>query len=303
MSASERSLPLHALRALITVVRQGGVTRAAEKLHLTQGAVSHQIHAVQAALGVALFDKRGRNLIPTSEAMAYVARIESALSEIERANQLLLESHRAARLRISTTPSFAAHWLLPRLGRFVAAHPAIDIRVDSSSRLVDFGDGEVDVAIRFGAGNYPALFSELLMHDWIFPVCSPAYARQHQLADPPTLDGLTILHADGEPWSWWFPSAGIDGEEPTRGLVFSDSSLMLQAAIDSQGVGLARQSVASEAIASGRLIRPFSAYAQTPHSYYFVCRKEMADTPSVVCFRQWLASQIGELKAPEFSAS
>lgn len=110
---------------------------------------------MQAALGVALFDKRGRNLIPTSEAMAYVARIESALNEIERANQLLLESHRAARLRISTTPSFAAHWLLPRLGRFVAAHPAIDIRVDSSSRLVDFGDGEVDVPSALAPATIP----------------------------------------------------------------------------------------------------------------------------------------------------
>ena len=136
MTSNERSLSLQALRALITVVRQGGVTRAAEKLHLTQGAVSHQIHAVQSALGMALFEKRGRNLIPTNEAMAYVARIEAAFNEIERANQLLLENHRTVRLRISTTPSFAAHWLLPRLGGFVAAYPGIDIRVDSSSRLV-----------------------------------------------------------------------------------------------------------------------------------------------------------------------
>ena len=294
MTSNERSLSLQALRALITVVRQGGVTRAAEKLHLTQGAVSHQIHAVQSALGVALFEKRGRNLIPTNEAMAYVARIEAAFNEIERANQLLLENHRTVRLRISTTPSFAAHWLLPRLGGFVAAYPGIDIRVDSSSRLVDFGDGEVDVAIRFGGGNYPGLHSELLMHDWTYPVCSPDYAEQHRLADPPNLDGLIFLRADGEPWSWWFPAAGIDADEPTHGMVFSDSSLMVQAAIDGQGIGLARQSVVYEAIASGKLVRPFSASAQTPCSYYFVCRKEMVDLPSVTCFREWLTARIAE---------
>ncbi len=298
VNMNENSPPLHALRALIAVVRQGGVTQAARKLHLTQGAVSHQIHAAQSALGVALFEKRGRNLVPTNEAMAYVARIEAAFHEIDRANQILREVHRTARLRISTTPSFAAHWLLPRLGDFVSSNPAIDIRVDSSSRLVDFNDGEIDVAIRFGAGTYPGLFSELLMRDWIFPVCSPDFAQRNRLTDPPNLEGLTFLRADGEPWSWWFPAAGIDTEEPTRGLVFSDSSLMLQAAVDGQGIGLARQSVASDSIASGKLIRPFSAYAETPHSYYFVCRKEMTDIPSVARFREWLDCQISASSLP-----
>ena len=289
---SDNSPPHHALRALISVVRHGGVTQAARKLHLTQGAVSHQIQGVQSTLGVTLFEKRGRNLVPTHEALAYVARIEAAFLEIERANQILRESHLTARLRITTTPSFAAHWLLPRLGNFVASNPTIDIRVDSSSRLVDFNDGEIDVAIRFGAGNYPGLFCELLMRDCIFPVCTPDFAQQNRLSDPPVFEGVTFLRADGEPWSWWFPAAGIVAEEPTRGLVFSDSSLMLQAAVDGQGIGLARQSVAYEAIASGKLIRPFSAYAETPHSYYFVCRKEMADIPSVIRFRKWLDSQI-----------
>lgn len=141
------------------------------------------------------------------------------------------------------------------------------------------------------------------MHDWIFPVCSPTYARQHQLADPPTLDGLTILHADGEPWSWWFPSAGIDGEEPARGLVFSDSSLMLQAAIDGQGVGLARQWLRALHRLWG-VVCPFSAYAQTPHSYYFVCRKGAADTPSIVLLSPVAGvADRASRKAPEFSAS
>lgn len=288
------SPPLNALRTLVAVVRHGGVSRAAEKLHLTQGAVSHQIRAVQNMLGMPLFEKRGRNLVPTREAAAYIARIEAAFQEIDTATQSLLDTRHTARLRISTTPSFAVHWLLPRLGGFISSNPGIDIAVESSSKLANLHDGEIDVAIRFGLGRYPGLYSELLIRDWIFPVCSPEFARRHRLADPPDLDGLMFLRADGEPWSWWFPAAGIDADEPAHGMVFSDSSLMLQAAIGGQGIGLARQSVASEAIAAGLLIRPFAAYAETPHSYYFVCRKDRGDTPSIACFRQWLGAQIAD---------
>ena len=291
---SRRLPPLHALRALIAVVRCGGVSRAAEQLHLTQGAVSHQIRAVQDALGVALFEKNGRQLAPTPTLTAYVARLEAAFREIEAASQVLLDSSATARLRISTTPSFAVHWLLPRLGDFIAAHPSIDIGVESSSKLASVNDGQVDVALRFGAGRYPGCYSELLMHDVVFPVCSPDYARRKHLADPPDLSGVTFLCAQGEPWSWWFPTAGIDADEPARGLNFSDSSLMLQAAIAGQGLGLARQSVAGEALAAGALVRPFAAVAQSPHAYYFVCRKDKLEAPAVAAFRRWLLVRIAD---------
>lgn len=289
--------PLNSLRTLVAVVRQGGVSRAAEKLHLTQGAVSHQIHTVQNALGMPLLEKRGRKLIPTREAVAYVARIEAAFNDIDVATQVLLESYHTAQLHISTTPSFAAHWLLPRLGDFVSSNPSLDIRVDSSSQLVDIHDGDADIAIRFGTGDYPGLFSELLLRDRIFPVCSPAYAQRHKLAQPSDLDGLTLLRSDGEPWSWWFRAVGIDADEPTHGLVFSDSSLMLQAAIDGQGVGLVRQSVGREALAAGALVRPFTVSVETPYSYYFVCRKDRIDIPSIACFRLWLNARIADYSA------
>ena len=292
-----RTPPLNSLRTLVAVVRHGGVSRAAEKLHLTQGAVSHQIHNIQSALGMPLLEKRGRHLVPTRAAMAYVARIEAAFNDIDAATQVLLESHHTARLHISTTPSFAAHWLLPRLGDFVSSNPSLDIRVDSSSQLVDIQDGEADIAIRFGAGDYPGLFSELLLRDRIFPVCSPAYAQRHRLAQPSDLDGLTLLRSDGEPWSWWFPAAGIRADEPAHGPVFGDSSLLLQAAIDGQGVGLVRQSVGREALAAGTLIRPFAASAETPYSYYFVCRKDRIDVPSIASFRRWLSARIADYSA------
>jgi LysR family glycine cleavage system transcriptional activator len=290
---------LHALRTLITVVRHGGVSRAAERLHLTQGAVSHQIRALQEALGLALFEKDGRRLLPTAALQAYVERLEAAFLEIETATQALLDSSATARLRISTTPSFAVHWLLPRLGDFIAANPMIDIGVESSSKLVSLNDGQVDVALRFGTGRYPGCHCELLMHDVVFPVCSPDYARRHRLADPPELGGVSFLCAQGEPWSWWFPAAGLVADEPARGLAFSDSSLMLQAAIAGQGLGLARRSVAGEALAAGTLVRPFSATARSPHAHYFVCRKDKLETPAVAAFRRWLTDRVAQYLSGE----
>lgn len=294
---SDLPVPLNALRTLVAVVRYGGVSRAAAQLHLTHSAVSHQIRAVQETLGLALFEKRGRTLVPTRLGAAYIARLDAAFDEIGQATQTLLDSRADSRLRLSTTPSFAAHWLLPRLGDFIAAHPGVDIEVESSSRLANLHDGEIDVALRFGAGQYPGLFSQLLMRDRIFPVCSPAFAEAHRLADPPGLDGLPLLHANGEPWSWWLPAAGIVADAPTHGTVFSDSSLMLQAALAGQGIGLARQSVAAEALAAGRLLRPFSAEAETPHAYYFVCRKDKVETLAVAAFRRWLGAQVAAFLA------
>lgn len=290
--------PLNALRIFVAVARLGGVSRAAEALHLTHSAVSHQIRALQEDLGITLFEKRGRGLALASEALAFAARVEAAFNEIELATREL-SARRRARLRISTIPSFAARWLLPRLGDFIASWPDIDVEVESSPRVADIKGGEIDIAIRFGSGRYPGLHTELLMRDWLFPVCSPEFAHSHHLADPPSLDGLPLLHSDNEPWSWWFPAAGIVAEEPARGLLFSDSALMLQAAISGQGLGLARQTIAADAIHAGLLLRPFTALAESPHLYYFVCRKDTLESAAVAKFRQWVFRQAEEFPAPE----
>ena len=294
---SQRLPPLNALRIFVAVVRLGGVSRAAEALHLTHSAVSHQIRALQEELGVTLFEKQGRGLTLASEAFAFASRVEAAFNEIEQATRELA-ARRRTRLRISTIPSFAARWLLPRLGEFIASNPEIDVEVESSMRLADIKGGEIDIALRFGFGRYPGLHTELLMRDWLFPVCSPEFARQHDLADPPSIDGLPLLHSDNEPWSWWFPAAGIVAEEPEPGLVFSDSALMLQAASAGRGLGLARQTIAWDALRAGLLVRPFSALAESPHAYYFVCRKEKLDSAPMAKFRQWIFDRAAEFPVP-----
>lgn len=295
---SLRPPPFNALRIFIAVARYGGVSRAAEALHLTHSAVSHQIRALQEELGVTLFEKRGRGLALASDAFAFASRVEAAFNEIDVATRELA-ARRRTRLRISTIPSFAARWLLPRLGDFISSCPEVDVEVESSPRVADIKGGEIDIAIRFGSGHYPGLHTELLMRDWLFPVCSPEFADSHSLTDPASIDDLPLLHSDNEPWSWWFPTAGIVAEEPERGLMFSDSALMLQAAISGQGLGLARQTIASDAIRAGLLVRPFRALAESPHSYFFVCRKEKLESPPVARFREWIFSQAAAFPMPD----
>ena len=282
---------LNALRAFVAVARQGGVSRAAESLNLTHSAVSHQIRALQEELGVTLFEKAGRGLTLTGEGSRFADRIEAAFSEIEDATHELSTS-RHQRLRISTIPSFAACWLLPRLGDFISSCPDIDVNVSSTDKLSDIRGGDVDVCIPFGTGPYPGLFSELLLRDWLFPVCSPAFARQYALHDNGWSDTIPLMHSYLEPWSLWFPAAGITAREPEHGIMFDNSALMLQAAIKGQGLGLARHSLAHDDLVAGRLVRPFSAYVESPMSYYFLCRSDKLNTRPIARFREWIERQI-----------
>ena len=282
---------LNALRVFVAVARSGGVSRAAEGLNLTHSAVSHQIRSLQSELGVTLFEKSGRGLMLTEQARAYVQRIESAFKEIEEAT-LDVTTHNRHRLRISTIPSFAARWLLPRLGDFIATCPDVDVEVQSSHRAADVKGGEVDIGIRFDTGPHPGLYSERLMRDWLFPVCSPEFAKKYALCDASGIDGVPLMHSEREPWSSWFPAAGIVADEPEHGILFNDSALMLQAAAAGQGLCLARQSIVYDELQSGRLVRPFSTYVESPFSYFFVCRREKLAAPPIAAFRTWIVRQI-----------
>ena len=288
---SKRLPSLNALRVFVAVARSGGVSRAAEELNLTHSAVSHQIRALQSELGIALFEKQGRGLALTEQARAYVLRIEAAFKEIEDATQDV-SSHNRHRLRINTIPSFAARWLLPRLGDFIATCPDVDVEVQSSHRPADIKRSEVDIGIRFGTGPYPGLYSERLMRDWLFPVCSPEFAQKYALGDASGIDGVPLMHSEREPWSSWFPAAGIVADEPEHGILFNDSALMLQAAAAGQGLCLARQSIVYDDLQSGKLVRPFSTYVESPFSYFFVCRRDKLGSPPIDAFRTWIVHQL-----------
>jgi len=275
------------------------VTAAAAELNLTHGAVSHQLHRLQDYLGMPLFERNGRGLKLTTQGASYAEQVARALTDIGKATEQLLAARNYRRLRVTCMPSFAARWLLPRLGSFIARHPNLDVEVQSSTRLADIKGGEADVALRFGSGLYPGLSCRLLMKDWYYPVCSPAFADRHALSSPEQLLDLPLLRSNNELWLPWFSAAGIVAEEPQRGAVFDDSSLMLMAAASGQGIALARHTLAVDDLASKRLQRPFATVIESPFSYFLVYRLADEQQAGVAAFRDWLLQEASLYHPPD----
>jgi LysR family glycine cleavage system transcriptional activator len=285
-----RSLPpLNALRAFEAAARHLSFQRAAAELHVTPAAVSHQVRALEAQLGLALFVRLHRALALTSAGARYLPALTGAFDAVDAATRALRPRAGAARLVLSVVPSFGANWLVPRLGGFRARHPKIDLVVLASSLLVDFEREAVDVGIRFGRGRYPGLRSDLLFAEEYFPVASPKLARGRRgLRTPADLRGHTLLHDEShDGWRAWLAGAGAPGVDPERGLVFSDSSQLVAAAAAGHGVALARKLLAAEHLRSGTLVRPFRGSVRAEFAYYVVCAEARADEPAIRAFREW----------------
>ena len=294
--------PMPALRAFEAAARTQSLTRAAETLHLTHGAISHQIKALEAMLGVRLIERAGRGIRVTEEGQRLAARLRAALAEIADALREAGERSNPRQLRVSVTPSFAARWLLPRLGNFLALHRDIDLDVRSSFALVDFRRDDTDVAIRYGYGSWPDVRAEFLLADTFFPVCSPRLAPRLPVK-PGDLAQFTLLRSDDEAWKPWFDAAGLDWPEPSRGPIFNDSSLLLQAAADGQGIALARSSLVDAELRSGVLVRLFDVDAPSPRKHYLVYPPRLAASPKLAAFRAWLLAQIAASDANALPAT
>jgi len=287
--------PMQALRAFEAAARNRSLSRAADSLNLTHGAISHQIKALETTLGVRLIERAGRGIRVTEEGERLATRLRGALAEIADALREAAERSNPRRLRVSATPSFAARWLLPRLGSFLAQHKDIDLDVRSSMALVDFRRDDADVAIRHGFGSWPDVHAELLMSDTFFPVCSPRLPKRP--ARPADLAHHTLLRSDDEAWKPWFDAVGLDWPEPPRGPIFNDSALMLQACAEGQGVALARRSLIGHDIRNGVLMRLFDIDVPAPRRYYLVYPPRLAGSPKLALFRRWLADEIARDEA------
>ena len=289
---SERIPPLPALRAIEAVARLGSLTRAAAALHVTHGAISHQLKALEEQLGVRLVERAGRGIKLTDEAERFAARVRSAMNELTDALRELSERRNPRQLRVTVVPSFAARWLLPRIGRFVAAHPDIDLDVRANIALADFRRDDVDVAIRYGAGHWPGLIAEHLLDDVYFPVCSPRFNGGRLPRHPEELATLPLLRSSDEFWQPWFEAAGLAWDEPARGPVFNDASHMLQAAIEGQGIGLARASLLGNDLRNGVLARLFDVAVPSPLRHYLAYPPRLAQSPKLAAFRDFLLAEI-----------
>ncbi len=285
MSARRSLPPLNALRAFEAAARELSFKRAAAELHVTQGAISHQVRALEQALGLKLFVRLHRALRLTEAGARYLPAVRASFDALDAATRALATKRGAAKLRVSVLPSFAASWLVPRLGAFRAKHPRIDLTLHSSAALVDLARDPVDVAIRYGAGDYPGLHVEPLMRDAIAPVASPRL----RLTKPEQLRRHTLLH-DGASAGWrdWLAAAGVRNVDAERGLVFEDSAQLVQAAVAGHGVALARLRLADADLRAGRLVQPFARVTPAPFAYFVVCLRSRAEEPAVRAFRRFV---------------
>lgn len=285
--------PLNALKAFEAAARHESFTRAAEELCVTQGAVSHQVKALEFELGVKLFNRERQRLVITEAGREYLTTLRDAFDRIAVGTERLLQRQSAGALTVSTSPDFAAKWLVNRLGRFADEHPSIDLRVSATLHHVDFAREDVDLAVRHGDGNWPGLDVVRLSPEQLFAVCSPKLlAGRHRLTRPSDLLKLPLIHLDDrKAWAKWLEAAGVEGADLSHGPVLNHASMVIDAAIDGQGVALARTTLAATDLLSGRLVRPFAEELRIAKTYWVICPKATTTLPKIVTFREWLLTE------------
>jgi LysR family glycine cleavage system transcriptional activator len=283
---------LRSFRVLEAAARHQNYTRAADELHLTHSAVSHQIHALEETLGVRLFERAGRQMRATESGRQLAQDVRATLDALAAAVERVRGADSANSITVSVLPSFAAAWLVARLGGFLERHPQVELRLESTTALADFRNDGVDVAIRYGNGNYEDLESVKLFDDEVFPTMSPKLRRSARIRVPADLARVPLLRIRNQPWAPWFTAAGMNQAEPRRGPVFNDSELALQAAIQGQGAVLARGSLAAAKLRAGVLVAPFKQRIASPQTCYLVYPPQHARKPSVQLFRDWLLEEL-----------
>ncbi|HEY7579123.1 MAG TPA: transcriptional regulator GcvA [Acetobacteraceae bacterium] len=288
---------LSGLRAFEAAARHLSFTRAAQELNVTQTAVSHLIRRLEEQLGVPLFVRRNRALALTREAASYLPAVRGAFEDLRRATDRLRRPERDGVLTVSTTASLAAKWLVTRVAAFQDANPGIEVRISTSSHLVDFQREDVDMAVRYGRGNWPGLRTDWLMAEDMFPVCSPSLLQDERpLRSPDDLAHHTLLHATAsrEDWQLWLTAAGLPvALAARRGLSFDQSFMAIEAAVEGLGIALGRTRFVEADIAAGRLVVPFDVVLPADAGFYIVAPEATADQPNVALFRQWLIDSVG----------
>ena len=298
MDQRRRLPPLNALRAFEAAARHLNFSRAADELSVTPGAVSQQIQNLEDYVGVALFKRTPKGLLLTDPAQIALPALREAFDRLAEAASMLTAAVDGRRLTVSVAPSFAAKWLVPRLGHFEALHPQVDVWISAGMELVDFNSGEIDIALRYGAGRYPGLEVVRLMQETVIPVVSPALLESQPLNDPADLAGHILLH-DGSPdadescpdWTMWLAARGVRGVDGTRGPRFNQSSLVIEAAVGGRGVALAKRALAQADLDAGRLVSPFQIPTAVDFAYYHVHPKPKGRLPQVKAFMTWLVAE------------
>lgn len=292
--------PLTSLRAFEAAARHLNFERAGDELAVTASAVGQQVKSLETWLRRPLFVRLpSKGVALTGIGQRYAASIAQLLDQLDEATARALRPDTSNVLTVSTMPSFALSWLIPRLGSLKERHPELEVRISVSLSLTDFTREDVDVAVRYGRGTYQGLRSELLMEENFFPVCSASLLNDpaRPLRQPADLRHHTLLHeiAEGIPdyvtWVQWLALAGVDDIDASHGPRFSHTFLALQAASSGQGIALATSALIGDYLDAGRLVRPFPHQVKSSHQYYVVCPEASADRPAIAAFRSWIRDE------------
>ena len=294
--------PLSTLPVLEAAARLQSFSAAAEELHVTHGAISHQIRSLEDHLGVRLFAREGRRVTVTPDGAALAEQVRQALGQIATAVEAISPKARESRLTVSVLPSFASRWLMPHMGGFLERHPELEVHVQATLGLANFTSDGVDVAIRFGKGPWPGVHVERIAGDSHLVVCSPAFLDRHKPATVRDVLTLPLVRTEIDYWVAWFRAAGVDEVPRLRGVEYNDAALVLQAALDGEGIALTRRSLAESDLAKGRLVRPFDIETASPESYFLVCLPQHRHSRKVTAFRDWLFGEI-EWESPQSRTS
>lgn len=289
--------PPNALKAFEAAARHGNLSKAAIELHVTHGAVSRQVKQLEDFLGCELFHRLPRGLQLTALGREFAFGVQGAFDQIREAVEAVRVDNSRQVLTVSTLASLAARWLVPRLHRFQKMHPETEIRLSTSPQLTDFDRDGIDLAIRYGRGRWPGVTALRLFTPEEFPVCSPNLMKgAHPLRTPADLKQVPLLHdTTHRHWQQWLELAGVRGIDARQGLVVEDMNVLIQAAIEGQGVALASAPLVQAEIEAGRLVRPFQINLPVELAFYAVHPKNRGGDPFVQTFVDWLRQEASEI--------
>jgi LysR family glycine cleavage system transcriptional activator len=296
------------LRAFEATARLGSVTRAAAELGVSQPAVSQQLRQLEAVLERPLLRRVAGGVVLTAAGELYAARLRRAFDELQGATDELLARGADARvLTLSLLATFAQRWLIPRLAGFQQAHPDLEVRLLTTSRLVDLAREDVDLSIRAGSGRWPGCRADYLIGNRIFPVASPALLARRPVRCAADLAGHVLFRVEAEPrerdWRRWLAAAGVPTLEPRGWLTFASSSHALEAAIAGLGVAIGHTPFVIDGLAAGRLVAPLALEVGGDGDFYLVAARAKADRRKIIHFRDWLLAECRAKPAPPSAAT
>ncbi|MEK7266556.1 MAG: transcriptional regulator GcvA [Pseudomonadota bacterium] len=296
---ARRLPPLVSLRVFESVARHLSFTKAADDLHVTQAAVSHQIKNLEEWLATPLFLRLNRSIKLTKEGEAFAAALSAAFDTIADATDAIVKNTGVQAINIATFDSIAANWLAPRIKKFQTRYPDLAIKIMTHNAYSDFADGDIDVEIRYGAGDWSNFHVVKIADEDIFPVCSPKLiGRRKRPLSVADLSDYGLIHDEMVmEWTDWIDAAGGSTDKAAKGLRYNHSHIVIRAAIAGEGMALGRSLLVADEIAAGRLIAPFEFKMRSKYAYYLVRPKEHAEKSWAIAFEEWLLLEAAETAA------